>query len=48
VLKLPPGSNTSIELPFAGLKGAEAVAVETADNVYVTDNGHQVLKFPAK
>jgi serine/threonine-protein kinase len=37
-----------VELPFTGLNGPTGVAVDTAGNVYVTDNGnHRVLRLPA-
>jgi serine/threonine-protein kinase len=49
VFKLPAGSNTPVELSFAGLKTPVGIAVDAADNVYVTDNAnHRVLKLRAK
>jgi serine/threonine-protein kinase len=48
VLKLTPGSNTQIELPFAGLDRSWGVAVDTDDNVYVADSiNERVLKLEA-
>lgn len=55
VLKLPAGSSAEVELPFTGLNsseraavGPDAVAVDTAGNVYVADVGNsRVLKLPA-
>jgi DNA-binding beta-propeller fold protein YncE len=47
-VKLPAGSNTSVELPFSGLLGPTGVAVDTVGNVYVADRGNnRVLKLPA-
>ena len=43
--KVPAGSSTSIELPFNNLTGPGGVAVDTAGNVYVTDQDG-VLKLP--
>ena len=48
VLKLAAGSSTQTVLPFTGLNGPRGVAVDTAGNVYVTDDGNnRVLKLPA-
>ncbi|MDT5233975.1 MAG: hypothetical protein QOI39_4475 [Mycobacterium sp.] len=47
VLKLPVGSSTQVELPFAGLNSPAGVAVDAAGDVYVSDRGNnRVLKLP--
>jgi serine/threonine-protein kinase len=46
VLKLAAGATTQIELPFTGLKSPHGVAVDSAGNLYVTDD-NRVLKLPA-
>ncbi|MGV7394668.1 serine/threonine protein kinase, partial [Mycobacterium kansasii] len=38
VLKLNPGSNTPIPLPFTGLAVPSAIAVDTAGAIYVADH----------
>lgn len=41
------GASTPTTLPFTGLKNPQGVAVDTADNVYVTDLGpNPVVKLP--
>lgn len=45
VLKLPPGSNSSVELPSAGLRQPEGVAPDTADNVYVANGGQRCAQI---
>jgi serine/threonine-protein kinase len=48
VLKLAAGSDTPSVLPFtSGNNYPEVVAVDTAGNVYVTDQQNRVLKLPA-
>jgi serine/threonine protein kinase, bacterial len=51
VLKLAAGSSSPTELPFTGLNSPlnrpYAVAVDSADNVYVTDGANRVLKLAA-
>ena len=48
IMKLTRGSNAPIALPFSGLNKPFGVAVDTASNVYVVDQGHnRVLKLPA-
>ena len=49
VVKLAAGSTTQTVLPISGLNGPLDVAVDTAGNVYVLDNGGfgQVLKLAA-
>ncbi len=48
VLKLPAGATAAFTLPFNGLKNPSGVAVDTAGNVYITDdNNNRVLKLPA-
>ena len=41
VLKLPAGSSSQTVLPFTGLNSPDGVAVDTAGNVYVTDDWQQ-------
>ena len=46
MLKLAAGSSTQTVLPFTGLISPKGVAVDTAGNLYVTDDGqHRVLKL---
>jgi NHL repeat len=46
-LRLAAGSNSQTVLPFTGLTQPEGVAVDTADNLYVTDWGNnRVVKLP--
>jgi serine/threonine-protein kinase len=47
VVKLAPGSSTPTVLPFGGLYQPQAVAVDTAGTVYVTDFNNRVVKLPA-
>ncbi|UXA05153.1 hypothetical protein KXD96_19625 [Mycobacterium sp. SMC-2] len=48
VLKLAPGADKPIVLPFTGLNQPVRVAVDAAGSVYVTDVGnHNVLKLAA-
>jgi DNA-binding beta-propeller fold protein YncE len=48
VLKLAPSADTHTELPFTKLRGVVAVAVDSAENVYVVDaEEKQVLKLAA-
>ena len=49
VLKLPAGSSDETALPFTGLNGPNAVAVDGAGNVYVLDHSGfgQVVKLAA-
>jgi serine/threonine-protein kinase len=47
-MKLAAGSATRAVLPFTGLNQPGAVAVDTAGNLYVTDNGNnRVVKLAA-
>ena len=43
VVKLTPGSDTPTVLPFNGLYQPQAVAVDSAGAVYVTDFNHRVV-----
>ncbi|HEU0190285.1 MAG TPA: serine/threonine-protein kinase PknD [Mycobacterium sp.] len=47
VLKLEPGSNKPSELPFNGLYQPQALAVDGAGAVYVTDFNNRVVKLSA-
>jgi DNA-binding beta-propeller fold protein YncE len=48
VLKLPAGSNTPSVLPFTGPLSPWGVAVDSAGNLYVTDQGNnRVVKLVA-
>jgi DNA-binding beta-propeller fold protein YncE len=46
---LAAGADTTTVLPFTDLNLPESVAVDTAGNVYVTDNGNaRLLKLPVQ
>jgi len=45
VVKLEPGSNTPVMLPFTGLYEPQGVAVDRAGAVYVTDFNNRVLRL---
>ncbi len=47
VVKLAPGSNTPIVLPFSGLYEPQGVAVDKDGSVYVTDFNNRVVKLVA-
>jgi serine/threonine protein kinase, bacterial len=47
VVKLTPGSSTPTVLPFTGLYQPQAVAVDSAGTVYVTDFNNRVVMLPA-
>lgn len=49
MLKLAAGSTTPTVLPFTGLDGPSGVAVDSADNVSVTDGKNsRVVKLAAR
>ncbi|MGH9062160.1 MAG: serine/threonine protein kinase, partial [Acidimicrobiales bacterium] len=45
VVKLPPGSSSPAVLPFNGLYQPQALAVDSASAVYVTDFNNRVVKL---
>ncbi|HEU4362160.1 MAG TPA: protein kinase [Mycobacterium sp.] len=47
VVKLPAGSSKPSVLPFSGLYQPQALAVDSAGAVYVTDFNNRVVKLPA-
>ncbi|WP_083869479.1 hypothetical protein [Nocardia niigatensis] len=45
--RLAAGASTPTTLPFTGLQNPQGMAVDTANNVYVTDMGsNAVVKLP--
>ena len=47
VVKLAAGSTTPAVLPFTGLHSPEGVAVDSAGNLYVTDQNNRVVTLAA-
>jgi serine/threonine protein kinase, bacterial len=47
VVKLAAGSSSQEMLPFTGLIAPTGAAVDSAGNVYVTDDPNRVLMLPA-